>query len=46
MSVLILVLTILALLLASIEQVRARGTSLIAWAVIALAAIHLIGQLG
>jgi hypothetical protein len=38
-----LVLAVVALILAIIEQVRAQGQSLLAWAVIALAAIHVIG---
>jgi len=38
-------LALVALILAAIEQVNARGRSLIAWAVICLAAIYLIGRL-
>lgn len=38
-----LVLAIVALVFAIIEEVRANGRSLLAWAVILLAAIHIIG---
>lgn len=38
-------LALVAILLAAVEQLRARGESLIAWAVICLAAIHLVGYL-
>lgn len=40
-----LVLAIIALVLAAIDQYRAQGRSLIAWAVIALALIPLLGAL-
>lgn len=41
-----LVLELIALVLAIIEQVRARGVSLIAWAVIFVCAALLWGRLG
>ncbi|GAC1618049.1 MAG: hypothetical protein NVS9B1_27290 [Candidatus Dormibacteraceae bacterium] len=36
-------LALVALILAAIEQFRAQGQSLLAWAVICLAVIHLLG---
>jgi hypothetical protein len=45
-AALVLALVILALLLAVIEQIIARGRSLICWAVIALAVALLIPALG
>lgn len=39
------VLALVALILAAIDQTRARGQSLTAWAVICLAVIHLLGLL-
>jgi hypothetical protein len=40
-----LVLAILAALIAAIVLVQSRGASLVAWAVLALAGIHLMGAL-
>lgn len=39
------VLALIAIVLAGIELFRSQGQSLIAWAVVALAAIHLLGLL-
>jgi hypothetical protein len=39
------ILALVALVLAAAEQIRARGESLIAWAVMCLATIHLLGLL-
>ena len=40
-----LVLAVVAAILAGIELFRSQGQSLIAWAVLALAAIHILGSL-
>ena len=44
-SILVLALIVVGLILAIIDQVQARGASLLAWAVIAIAAALLIGRL-
>jgi hypothetical protein len=46
MSTLELALAIVALVLALVEEFQSQGRSLLGWAVVALAAIFLIGRLG
>jgi hypothetical protein len=43
--VITLALAIVALVLGAIDVLRSQGQSLVAWAVIALAAIHILGAL-
>jgi hypothetical protein len=43
--VITLILAVIALVLGAIEALRSQGQSLVAWAVIALAAIHILGAL-
>jgi hypothetical protein len=44
MTTILLALAIVALILAAIEEIRAQGQSLIAWAVILLAVIEVAGR--